>query len=59
VPLRLVGSEMCIRDSDKGEFGGSDYPTKGAVMTEEYGWHGKAFSISISLPPLSCLILKA
>jgi 1,4-alpha-glucan branching enzyme len=59
IGVPLPGVWKVLFNSDKGEFGGSDYPTKGAVMTEEYGWHGKAFSISISLPPLSCLILKA
>ncbi|MDT8887370.1 1,4-alpha-glucan branching protein GlgB [Aquirufa sp. LEPPI-3A] len=59
IGVPLPGVWKVLFNSDKGEFGGSDYPTKGAVMTEEYGWQGKAFSISINLPPLSCLILKA
>ena len=59
IGVPLPGVWKVVFNSDKGLFGGSDYPTKGAAMTEEYGWHGKAFSIAINLPPLSCLILKA
>jgi 1,4-alpha-glucan branching enzyme len=59
IGVPLPGVWKVVFNSDKGLFGGADYPTKGAVMTEEYGWHGKAFSIALNLPPLSCLILKA
>ncbi|WP_395768008.1 1,4-alpha-glucan branching protein GlgB [Aquirufa sp.] len=59
IGVPLPGVWKVVFNSDKGLFGGSDYPTKGAAMTEEYGWHGKAFSIALNLPPLSCLILKA
>lgn len=47
-----------IFNSDKLEFGGSNYPVKKATMTEEINWHGKAYSISINLPPLSAIVLK-
>ena len=59
IGVPLPGVWKVVFNSDNGVFGGSDYPTKGAAMTEEYGWHGKAFSIALNLPPLSCLILKA
>ncbi len=59
IGVPLPGVWKVLFNSDKGVFGGSDYPTSGAAMTEEYGWHGKAFSIAINLPPLSCIILKA
>jgi 1,4-alpha-glucan branching enzyme len=59
IGVPLPGVWKVIFNSDNGVFGGSDYPTKGAAMTEEYGWHGKAFSIALNLPPLSCIILKA
>ena len=59
IGVPLPGVWKVLFNSDKGIFGGSDYPTSGAAMTEEYGWHGKAFSIAINLPPLSCIILKA
>lgn len=59
IGVPLPGVLKVVFNSDNSLFGGSDYPTKGAAMTEAYGWHGKAFSIAINLPPLSCLILKA
>jgi 1,4-alpha-glucan branching enzyme len=59
IGVPLPGVWKVIFNSDNGVFGGSNYPTKGAAMTEEYGWHGKAFSIALNLPPLSCIILKA
>ena len=57
VPLPGVWKQ--IFNSDKEEFGGSDYPVSGAMMTEEINWQGKAFSISLNLPPLSAIMLKA
>jgi 1,4-alpha-glucan branching enzyme len=57
VPLPGVWKQ--IFNSDKSEFGGSDYPVDGAMMTEEINWQGKAFSISLNLPPLSAIMLKA
>ena len=57
VPLPGVWKQ--IFNSDKSEFGGSDYPIDGAMMTEEINWQGKAFSISLNLPPLSAIMLKA
>jgi len=57
VPLPGVWKQ--IFNSDKNEFGGSDYPVDGAMMTEEINWQGKAFSISLNLPPLSAIMLKA
>jgi 1,4-alpha-glucan branching enzyme len=55
----LPGVWKVIFNSDQGFYGGSDYPISGAVMTEEINWQGKAFSLSINLPPLSALVLKA
>jgi 1,4-alpha-glucan branching enzyme len=57
VPLPGVWKQ--IFNYDKNEFGGSDYPVDGAMMTEEINWQGKAFSISLNLPPLSAIMLKA
>jgi len=59
IGVPLPGVWKIMFNSDKSEFGGSDYPVSGAIMTEEINWHGKAFSISVNLPPLSALILKA
>ena len=59
IGVPLPGIWKQIFNSDKGEFGGSDYPVSGAMMTEEINWQGKAFSISLNLPPLSAIMLKA
>ncbi len=59
IGVPLPGIWKVLLNSDKNEFGGSDYPVPGAIMTEEINWHGKAFSISVNLPPLSALVLKA
>jgi 1,4-alpha-glucan branching enzyme len=59
IGVPLPGVWKTVFNSDKSEFGGSNYPVSGATMTEEINWQGKAFSIAINLPPLSALILKA
>ncbi|CAM4126565.1 1,4-alpha-glucan branching protein GlgB [Cytophagaceae bacterium 50C-KIRBA] len=59
IGVPLPGIWKVLFNSDKSEFGGSDYPISGAVMTEAINWQGKAFSISLNLPPMSALILKA
>jgi 1,4-alpha-glucan branching enzyme len=59
IGVPLPGVWKVIFNSDQGFYGGSDYPISGAVMTEEINWQGKAFSLSINLPPLSALVLKA
>ena len=59
IGVPLPGVWKVIFNSDQGVYGGSDYPISGAVMTEEINWQGKAFSISINLPPLSAVLLKA
>jgi 1,4-alpha-glucan branching enzyme len=59
IGVPLPGIWKVLFNSDKSEFGGSDFPVSGAIMTEEINWQGKAFSLSLNLPPLAALILKA
>lgn len=59
IGVPMPGIWKVLLNSDETVYGGSGYPCSGATMTEEINWQGKAFSISINLPPLSALILKA
>jgi 1,4-alpha-glucan branching enzyme len=44
-------------NSDALEYGGSGWGNYGSVHAEEYGFHGKAYSLSLNLPPLGVLFL--
>jgi 1,4-alpha-glucan branching enzyme len=57
IGVPLPGMWKLIFNTDEEKYGGSNYPCSKATMTEEISYHGKAFSISINLPPLSVLIL--
>jgi 1,4-alpha-glucan branching enzyme len=45
-------------NSDSGLYGGSDVGNAGLVETEPTPFHGYAQSLSLTLPPLGCLILE-
>jgi len=45
-------------NSDSGLYGGSDVGNAGLVRTEAIPFHGHAQSLSLTLPPLGCLILE-
>jgi 1,4-alpha-glucan branching enzyme len=47
----------CI-NSDASEFGGSGWGNMGGVQAQDHASHGQAFSLSLTLPPLSTLILE-
>jgi 1,4-alpha-glucan branching enzyme len=55
VPLPGVWEETL--NSDALEYGGSGWGNYGSVHAEEYGFHGKAYSLSLNLPPLGVLFL--
>ena len=44
--------------SDRGEFGGSNVETRREMWTEPTPWHGQAQSVTVTLPPLGCLVLS-
>ncbi len=56
VPMQGVWSE--IFNSDEHQFGGSDKTNKSVIMADEIAWQGKAYSISLTIPPLGASILK-
>lgn len=47
-----------IFNSDDLRYWGSDVKNEGIINPEEYGSHGRPWSISITLPPLAGIILK-
>ena len=47
-----------ILNSDSAMFGGSDVGNGGGVSSEPIAAHGFDHSISLTLPPLGCLMLK-
>ena len=55
IPLPGVWQETL--NSDALEYGGSGWGNYGSVSAEEYAFHGKAYSLSLNLPPLGVLFL--
>ncbi len=47
-----------VSNSDADTYGGSNMGNAGGVQAEHISWHGRACSITITVPPLSCLVFK-
>jgi 1,4-alpha-glucan branching enzyme len=47
-----------LLNSDSSIYGGSGLGNLGGVNSEEVSFHGRPFSIGLTLPPLSVIILK-
>jgi 1,4-alpha-glucan branching enzyme len=47
-----------VLNSDSGQYWGTNVGNCGGVRSEFYPWEGKAFSITLTLPPLGAVILK-
>ena len=56
VPFRGTWTE--VFNSDEHDYGGSNITNKGAVMTSPVKYHGRDFSISLTLPPLGLSVWK-
>lgn len=56
VPLSGIWSE--ILNSDDAIFYGSGKVNESAIISEEIAWHGKAYSICVTIPPLGAVVLK-
>lgn len=56
VPMQGMYTEIFNSDA-VGYWGTGQYPN-GTYMTDDKAWHGKAYSIGISLPPLAAVVLK-
>jgi 1,4-alpha-glucan branching enzyme len=55
VPVAGFWEELA--NSDAANYGGSGQGNLGGVQTEQLGSHGRPFSVSLTLPPLSALFL--
>lgn len=47
-----------VLNSDESKYGGSGMPQADCISAEAQPMHGKAYSLCLDLPPLSCLLLK-
>jgi 1,4-alpha-glucan branching enzyme len=56
VPLPGVWRELL--NSDSTYYGGQNHGNLGKVCSSHLKWHGRDYSVSLTLPPLSALILK-
>ena len=59
IGVPIAGTWNLVENSDRVEYGGSGAGTAGPVGAEEIGWHGRPYSLSLSLPPLGALFLQA
>lgn len=56
VPEKCFYNEMLNSDSQL--YGGSNLGNAGGINADKIPWHGRPYSITITLPPLSVLIFK-
>lgn len=47
-----------VLNSDSEIYGGSNMGNGGGMFADHQPWHGKGFSLNLTLPPLSCLVFK-
>lgn len=47
-----------LLNSDSSIYGGVNIGNSGGLEAEEISWHGRAFSLNLTLPPLGMIILK-
>jgi 1,4-alpha-glucan branching enzyme len=52
------GEYLEIMNTDAGIYGGSNMGNAGKVVASEEPWMGQAHSIWVTLPPLSCIVLR-
>jgi 1,4-alpha-glucan branching enzyme len=58
VGVDLPGAWSELFNSDAAEYGGSGVGNGGRVETAPFPWHGRRFSLNLTLPPLAVLYLK-
>jgi 1,4-alpha-glucan branching enzyme len=58
VGVNEAGTYELLFNTDKGEFGGSDYPVVDSVDAQAIAWNDQNHSVLINLPPLSVIFYK-
>jgi 1,4-alpha-glucan branching enzyme len=56
VPVHGFWKELL--NSDAKDYGGSGQGNFGGIESVPFGWHGRPVALSITLPPLSCVVFK-
>ncbi len=59
VGVPLLGTWQELLNSDAGLYGGSDVGNAGGVTATRTPWHGRPFSMPVTLPPLGLVVLSA
>jgi 1,4-alpha-glucan branching enzyme len=54
----LAGFWQELLNSDASEYGGSGLGNLGGVQAEEIPYHGRPYSLNITLPPLAVAFFK-
>jgi 1,4-alpha-glucan branching enzyme len=58
IGLPAAGTYYEILNSDEVRFGGSHQVNLGALISDNVPWHGREFSLEITVPPLATVIFK-
>ncbi|NLA76192.1 MAG: 1,4-alpha-glucan branching enzyme, partial [Deltaproteobacteria bacterium] len=58
IGVPVHGFYRVLLNSDSRSFGGSDMGLKGGIHSEAVEWHGRSFSLNLTIPPLAMLVLK-
>lgn len=58
IGVSLVGNWMEALNSDAAQFGGSGQGNPAKLSTDEMPFHGRPYSINITVPPLAVIFLK-
>ncbi|NYZ11675.1 1,4-alpha-glucan branching protein GlgB [Azospirillum sp. RWY-5-1] len=58
VGVSLPGTYRCLVNTDDARFGGSGSFTVETLETEEVPWHGRPYSVTLTVPPLATVVLE-
>lgn len=53
------GEWILLANSDAAEFGGSGYPAVQTAQAQASPWHGRPYSVELTLPPLACVLYRS